>query len=116
MKGFFNRKFLFRNCRFALRLLICRNFIYSKAVIKIDDKNDDMFWKESVKSNYNKRIRNLSSVEKVFNVFASIHKEGDPIWVRYMTIEDFINSLVPIDSDVFFRKGTFVKRELQRIF
>jgi Ca2+-binding EF-hand superfamily protein len=42
-------------------------------------------------TSYEARIRDLSSPEKVFQVFASVKKDGK----SYMTVDDFIRALVP---------------------
>jgi Ca2+-binding EF-hand superfamily protein len=56
--------------------------------------NDEGTWvslKERVMTSYESRIRELSSPEKVFHVFASVQKDGK----AYMTVDDFIRALVP---------------------
>jgi len=48
-------------------------------------------WKQSMMTNYESRIREFSSPEKIFSVFASASKNGR----MYMTIDDFIRALIP---------------------
>jgi len=48
-------------------------------------------WKQSMMTNYDNRIREFSSPEKVFSVFASVSKNG----MMYMTIDDFLKALIP---------------------
>jgi len=48
-------------------------------------------WKKGVMTNYENRIRDYSSPEKVFNVFASKKKDGK----FYMTADDFVRALLP---------------------
>jgi len=57
-------------------------------------RSDEGSWlsiKEKIMTSYEARIRDLSSPEKVFSVFASVKKDGK----SYMTSEDFIRALVP---------------------
>lgn len=49
-------------------------------------------WNDSARSRYLNRVRDFSSPEKIFTVFASIHKPFDE---RFMTLNDFIASFVP---------------------
>lgn len=49
--------------------------------------------REKLIQNYENRIRNLSTPEKVFAYFASVDKDGEAL----MTPEDFIRSLTPYD-------------------
>jgi Ca2+-binding EF-hand superfamily protein len=60
-------------------------------------------WKNSVMTNYESRIRDFSSPEKVFSVFASVSKDGH----NYMTVDDFIRALIPHEHSALHpRPGT----------
>eukprot|EP00276_Gloeochaete_wittrockiana_P018732 CAMPEP_0184345596 /NCGR_PEP_ID=MMETSP1089-20130417/13977_1 /TAXON_ID=38269 ORGANISM="Gloeochaete wittrockiana, Strain SAG46.84" /NCGR_SAMPLE_ID=MMETSP1089 /ASSEMBLY_ACC=CAM_ASM_000445 /LENGTH=424 /DNA_ID=CAMNT_0026675947 /DNA_START=81 /DNA_END=1355 /DNA_ORIENTATION=- len=50
-------------------------------------------WKKKIFGNYENRIRELSSPEKVFAYFASQEKDGE----RFMTPEDFVRAITPYD-------------------
>jgi calcium uptake protein 1, mitochondrial len=70
---------------------------------KNDDKvtNSDFF--ESIKGNYEKRIREMSSPEKVFEYFAS-DKRGPKLYDCFMTPADFIRSISPFSRDAVYLK------------
>mmetsp|Transcript_25621 Transcript_25621/g.64301 ORF Transcript_25621/g.64301 Transcript_25621/m.64301 type:complete len:486 (-) Transcript_25621:75-1532(-) len=50
-------------------------------------------WRERIRGNYNNRIRSLSTPEKVFSTFASVHVNGKD----FMTLDDLCAALLPFD-------------------
>lgn len=60
---------------------------------------------------YEKRIRDLSTLEKIFEYFASHHKNG----VKYMSARDVVRSLVPTypPSESQIERAGFLDGELQ---
>eukprot|EP01083_Nonionella_stella_P042102 113909_1 len=70
----------------------------SQTQSKKDHAEDpEVGWREYFTGTYENRIRDLSTPEKVFSTFASVSKEGDSPWVKYMTITDFARSMLPFD-------------------
>ncbi|MES1920103.1 hypothetical protein MHBO_001820 [Bonamia ostreae] len=67
---------------------------FSLAAVPIAADED---WRQNIKRNYHNRIRSLSRPEKIFSTFASVTKDGEPVYVKYMTLDDFINSVVPFN-------------------
>lgn len=65
-------------------------FFLSNNKAKADEQQS---LREKLIQNYENRIRNLSTPEKVFAYFASVDKDGEAL----MTPEDFIRSLTPYD-------------------
>eukprot|EP01111_Echinosteliopsis_oligospora_P004904 TRINITY_DN1801_c0_g1_i1.p1 TRINITY_DN1801_c0_g1~~TRINITY_DN1801_c0_g1_i1.p1 ORF type:complete len:426 (+),score=105.56 TRINITY_DN1801_c0_g1_i1:78-1280(+) len=57
-------------------------------------------FKSKIMTNYENRIREYSTPEKIFFTFASVKKDGH----NYMTIDDFIRALVP--HQFVFKEGT----------
>jgi len=60
---------------------------------KKSDLQHQQSLREKLIQNYENRIRNLSTPEKIFGYFASVEKDGELL----MTPEDFIRSLTPYD-------------------
>ncbi|KAN0024883.1 hypothetical protein ACTFIV_009292 [Dictyostelium citrinum] len=48
-------------------------------------------WRERIINNYQNRIREYSTPEKIFQCFASVKKNGE----SFMTVEDFIRAILP---------------------
>uniref|UniRef100_A0A6A7FXH6 Calciumbinding atopy-related autoantigen 1 n=1 Tax=Hirondellea gigas TaxID=1518452 RepID=A0A6A7FXH6_9CRUS len=70
---------------------------HRQASAESENKPESLGWREKIKGNYENRIRDLSTPEKIFSTFASVHKDGDDVWVKYMTIPDFVHSVLPFD-------------------
>jgi len=51
-------------------------------------------WKQTMMTNYENRIRELSTPEKVFSYFASVTKGRH----KYMTPDDFMRSIIPFQQ------------------
>ncbi|EGC29805.1 hypothetical protein DICPUDRAFT_158565 [Dictyostelium purpureum] len=69
---------------------ICLASILTTSVILAEDENKQT-WREKIINNYQNRIREFSTPEKVFQIFASVRKNGQ----SYMTVEDFIRAILP---------------------
>ncbi|EFA81158.1 hypothetical protein PPL_05995 [Heterostelium album PN500] len=48
-------------------------------------------WREKIFTNYQDRIREFSTPEKIFQTFASINKNGE----YFMTLDDFVRAVLP---------------------
>ena len=59
-----------------------------------EEKEDSNSFFQNIKGNYEKRIRELSSPEKVFEYFAS-DKRGSKVHECFMTPSDFLRSISP---------------------
>jgi len=58
-------------------------------------------WKEKWRARYNSKIRNWSTPEKIFSVFATVRKDG----ASFMTLEDFCDAILPADHRQSSAKG-----------
>eukprot|EP01133_Synstelium_polycarpum_P007731 gene7731-9061_t len=59
-----------------------------------DDNNaskSQQTWREKIINNYHNRIREYSTPEKIFQTFASIHRNGED----FMTLDDFVRAILP---------------------
>ncbi|KYR00347.1 hypothetical protein DLAC_03090 [Tieghemostelium lacteum] len=57
----------------------------------LDDQKKEPTWREQIITNYQNRIREYSTPEKIFQCFASVKQNGE----SFMTVEDFIRAILP---------------------
>ncbi|KAF2068748.1 hypothetical protein CYY_009929 [Polysphondylium violaceum] len=62
--------------------------LLTPTIVSLDNQQT---WREKIINNYQNRIREYSTPEKIFQCFASVKKGGQ----YYMTAEDFIRAILP---------------------
>jgi Ca2+-binding EF-hand superfamily protein len=70
-----------------------------------DASDKDANWREKWRARYNDKIKNWSTPEKIFNVFATVRKNGE----HFMTVEDFCDAILPADHRPPSEKGKIKK-------
>ena len=69
---------------------------YSREFVKLGGNPFSHEYKQDVFFSYERRLRAFSPPEKVFDYFASVHRDGS----TYMTLSDLVRSLLPLHPAV----------------
>ncbi|EFA75270.1 hypothetical protein PPL_11345 [Heterostelium album PN500] len=68
----------------------CALVVTTTAVVLAVDEPTNQNWREKIFTNYQDRIREFSTPEKIFQTFASINKNGE----YFMTLDDFVRAVL----------------------
>lgn len=90
----------------AVGVLASAYYLGSSPLLAVDETKSapidkDANWKEKWRARYNDKIKNWSTPEKIFNVFATVRKNGE----SFMTVEDFCDAILPADHRPPSEKG-----------
>lgn len=94
----------------AVGVLASAYYLRSSPLLAVDETkgapiDKDANWKEKWRARYNDKIKNWSTPEKIFNVFATVRKNGE----SFMTVEDFCDAILPADHRPPSEKGKIKK-------